>query len=102
MENSYIPDESFFAMFALSPDLGWSDKIVNDAKRYIYFPPGAYHPATLHDGDEGILTSGEEYYFARKLDPSKDTHLAQWIDDRRDTIDADLGITEADDSKEPS
>jgi hypothetical protein len=89
-------------MFALSPDLGWSDKIVNDAKRYIYFPPGAYHPATLHNGDENVLNDGQEYYFARKLDASQETTLAQWIDDRRDSIDTELGITESDDSEESS
>jgi hypothetical protein len=93
VEFAVIPDESFFIMLALCPDLNYRDKIVNDSKRFIYFPSGEAHPLSLHDGDENILTQhGKHYFFVRKVDASKEKKLVKWMIDRRDEIDRELGI----------
>ena len=89
-----IPDESFFAMIALCPDLNYQDKIVRDTKRFIYFPSGHSHPISLHDGDENLLTQhGKEYFFARKVDVLKERKLVNWMLEHRAKIDLEMGIS---------
>lgn len=110
VEHSWIPDESYFAMVALakpSSEGGWSDRIVNDCKRFIYFEKGAMHPIWLKDGDEKLLEPGanvtvslrsnqtaegrkqEEYFFVRKINSQWEKGLRKWMDERkRETDDA--------------
>ncbi len=89
-----IPDESFFAMIALCPDLNYQGKIVSDTKRFIYFPSGHAHPISLHDGDENLLTQhGKEYFFVRKVDVLKERKLVKWMLEHRAKIDLDMGIS---------
>ena len=88
-----IPDESFFIMIALCPDLNYREKIISDTKRFIYFAPGQWHPISLQDGDEDMLTQhGKQYFFVRKVDALKEKKLVKWMLDRRDQIDRELGI----------
>ena len=89
-----IPDESFFAMIALCPDLKYEDKIISETKRFMFFREGAEHPISLQDGDENIITQdGKQYYFARKVNAFQEKRLVKWMIDRRDAIDRELGIT---------
>jgi hypothetical protein len=94
MEFTVIPDEAFFIMVALCPDLNYKDKIISDTRRFIYFPKGAAHPLNLHDGDEELLTKhGKQYFFVRKVNILKDRKLVEWMIDRRKKIDVDMRIS---------
>jgi hypothetical protein len=74
--------------------LNYQDKIVSDTKRFIYFPPGAFHPLSLHDGDENLLTKhGKEYFFVRKVDVLKERKLVKWMLEHRAKVDIDMGIS---------
>lgn len=93
MEYTMIPDEQFFIMIALCPDLKYKEKIVSDTKRFIYFPSGQAHPYSLRDGDEKLLTEeNKQYFFVRKVNVLKERKLIKWMLDRRDEIDRELGI----------
>jgi hypothetical protein len=93
MENTIIPDESFFIMLAFCPDLNYQNEIVCDSKRFIYFPKGQPHPMSLHDGDENELTKhGNQYYFVRKVNAAKEKKLVKWMVQRSKDIDKELGI----------
>ena len=89
-----IPDEGFFIMIALCPDLKYKNKIISDTRRYIYFPEGHSHPISLHDGDEDLLTrDGKEYFFARKINALQEKKLVEWMLGYRENIDKKLGIS---------
>lgn len=89
-----IPDEAFFIMVALCPDLNYRDKIINDSRRFIYFPRGHKHPLHLHDGDQQLLTKhGKQYFFVRKVDILKERKLVKWMVETRKQIDIDMGIS---------
>ena len=91
-----LSDEVFFAMLTKKPSLGYSDTIVADAKRYVSFEPGDRHPRTLRNGDEHLLIAKDtHYFFARKVDPVADTQLAKWMDDKRASTDAEMGIAKS-------
>ncbi|TPX68329.1 hypothetical protein SpCBS45565_g03205 [Spizellomyces sp. 'palustris'] len=113
-EHSWIPDESYFGMVALaksSAEGGWSDKVINDCKRFIYFEKGALHPIWLKNGDEGKLEPGgkvevslplnstqladaskrpREFFFVRKINSLWEKGIRQWMDDRRREVDGAL------------
>ncbi|KAI8821838.1 core-2/I-branching enzyme-domain-containing protein [Fimicolochytrium jonesii] len=108
-EHSWIPDESYFAMVALSPKSGYADKIINDCKRFIFFDKGALHPIWIRDGDEHKLEKGanvevslppekrdnatnptREYFFVRKINSLWEKKISGWMDDKRRKTDEAL------------
>ncbi|KAJ3014155.1 hypothetical protein HKX48_005308 [Thoreauomyces humboldtii] len=110
-EHSWIPDESYFAMVALSHASDWAPRIVNDCKRFIYFEPDALHPIWLRNGDEGKLEKGasveiamrkqpgavvdgvvpqREFFFVRKINSLWEKGIRGWMDRKRDEVDRAL------------
>lgn len=84
MEFSLIPDESYFAMLANSPELDISDTIISRILHFFKFIPGQSHPMTLHDGDEGVVFENNiGHFFARKIDASKEKKLKAVFDSFR-------------------
>ena len=95
MEHTYIADEAFFATLAKKSSLGYSDTIVSDAKRFVQFE-GYKHPRSLQNGDEKVLMEHDkQYFFARKIDSNSQTQLAKWMDDKRASTDAEMGIAKS-------
>ncbi|KAI8918388.1 core-2/I-branching enzyme-domain-containing protein [Powellomyces hirtus] len=108
-EHSWIPDENYFAMVALSHSSHWANKIVNDCKRFIFFENGAFHPIWLKDGDESKLEKGasvemslptanttmvtpgdqshREYFFVRKVNSRWEHKIRAWMDRKREEVD---------------
>ncbi|KAJ3154325.1 hypothetical protein HDU89_008393 [Geranomyces variabilis] len=112
-EHSWIPDESYFAMVALAHASGWANRIVNDCKRFIYFEKDALHPIWLKNGDQHKLERGaavdislpggalessnngtakteREFFFVRKINSLWEKDLREWMDEKRDQVDAAL------------
>ena len=84
MEFTHAPDESYFAMIAGSPELAISDMIISRNSHLARFVSGENHPVSFHDGDEGsILYKNYGYFFARKIDASKEQKLKAVIDNFR-------------------
>ncbi|KAJ3094880.1 Xylosyltransferase 2 [Phlyctochytrium planicorne] len=85
MEHTSIPDEQYIgAVIANAPI--FKDKIVDNMKRFLQFPPGQAHPATLDMGWTSAIGEdnvGDEprYFFARKINIlSEDGEkLIEWI-----------------------
>ncbi|KAI8851610.1 core-2/I-branching enzyme-domain-containing protein [Chytridium lagenaria] len=85
MEHTVVPDEQYLgAVIANSP--AFSDKYVDDMKRFLHFAPGSAHPATLTT--DWISKIGEDdvgkeprFLFARKIDfkSEQGRKLIEWI-----------------------
>ncbi len=73
-----VPDETWAATVALngSPELA----VVNDSRRYIRWPDGAWHPAALEPADLTELRSSGAF-FARKVDPARWPQMCDHLDD---------------------
>jgi hypothetical protein len=84
MEFSHAPDESYFAMIAGSPELAITDIIISRKTHFSTFRIGESHATTYHDGDEAlILDKNVGYFFARKIDASKEQKLKAILDNFR-------------------
>ncbi|KAJ3104686.1 hypothetical protein HDU97_008962 [Phlyctochytrium planicorne] len=87
-EHTWIPDESFFCYVLLNTPQ-FMQKLINDNKNFITFPPNRIHPKVLGLEDTVSLGSGESeterdnprYLFARKVDVRTDEGkmLIEWI-----------------------
>jgi hypothetical protein len=73
--HTLLPDEMFFQSILLGTDFAREHEIVNDALRYLDFPPDGSHPRTLRLVDlPAMEASGKP--FARKVDGEVDAELA--------------------------
>jgi hypothetical protein len=66
-----LPDEVFFQSILMGTGFASAYPVVNDALRFMVFPPGASHPRTLDPGDLPAMLERDLPY-ARKIDGEAD------------------------------
>lgn len=107
MEHTWIPDECYFATgkmgrvvlvsmscnnsplpyLVIRNDALFSDKFINHATTFVWFPPGSVstHPIMLTYSDRhyfpptDLVENDPEFFFIRKVDTSKEKRLKDWI-----------------------
>ena len=83
MESSVFTDEWFFATTIFNENHPFSEKVINDNKRYISPFNGGPHPKPITKEDIPKLSTSlieSEFYFIRKIDVLKEIEVIQWMD----------------------
>jgi hypothetical protein len=86
-EHTVIPDEMYFLTFAKSGETNTS--IIEGETTYFHFTGSNYHPDTLNV--DQVKEIGNTSFFARKINFA-DLSIREFIDLRREKLDAYLGI----------
>ncbi|KAJ3093031.1 hypothetical protein HK102_012240 [Quaeritorhiza haematococci] len=108
VEHTWIPDESYFCAVIQNID-PWTERTVNDNKRYLTIPPGRQHPlwvnmndvprfakpvyipppeadaneeqdsSTTTPSDDWVEDLEPEYLFTRKVNAVKEKEFVEWV-----------------------